>query len=79
MDAPPISRRISNLFELLNPLYQFMTDSPYVQRAGEPGICDFVVGNPHELPLPDFVSALTGSSLVWFGAGPSRMTLCPAE
>jgi aspartate aminotransferase len=58
MNTQPISRRISNLFELLNPLYRFMTDSPYVRRANEPGICDFVVGNPHEMPLPDFVSAL---------------------
>jgi aspartate aminotransferase len=58
MNTKPTSQRISNLFELLNPLYQFMTNSPYVRRAGEPDICDFVVGNPHEMPLPDFVSAL---------------------
>jgi aspartate aminotransferase len=58
MNASPLSQRISNLLELLNPLYQFMTNSTYVHRANEPGICDFVVGNPHEMPLPDFVSAL---------------------
>ncbi len=58
MNASPLSQRISNLLKLLNPLYQFMTNSTYVRRANEPGICDFVVGNPHEVPLPDFVSAL---------------------
>jgi aspartate aminotransferase len=58
MTTQPISRRIASLLELLNPLYQFMTTSTYVRRAHEPGICDFVVGNPHEMPLPEFASAL---------------------
>lgn len=58
MTTQPISRRTASLLELLNPLYQFMTTSAYVRRAHEPGICDFVVGNPHEMPLPEFVSAL---------------------
>jgi aspartate aminotransferase len=26
--------------------------------VGEPGICDFTIGNPHEMPLPAFVEAL---------------------
>ncbi|HTP11526.1 MAG TPA: aminotransferase class I/II-fold pyridoxal phosphate-dependent enzyme [Anaerolineae bacterium] len=58
MSTSSISKRISNLLEVLNPLYQFMTASSYAQRGHEPGICDFVVGNPHEMPLPDFVAAL---------------------
>ncbi len=58
MTTLPISQRIASLLELLDPLYQFMTTSAYVRRAHEPGICDFVVGNPHEMPLPQFVEAL---------------------
>lgn len=58
MNAPSISHRLSNLLTLLEPLYRFMVESAYAHRRDEPGICDFVVGNPHELPLPDFVSAL---------------------
>jgi aspartate aminotransferase len=35
-----------------------MTQSAYAQRQGQPGISDFVVGNPHEMPLPGFSDAL---------------------
>jgi aspartate aminotransferase len=37
---------------------EFLTQSEWARRAGEPGIADFVVGNPHEMPLAGFVSAL---------------------
>jgi aspartate aminotransferase len=31
---------------------------PYFERAGDPGIADFVFGNPHEMPLPGLVETL---------------------
>jgi aspartate aminotransferase len=37
---------------------RFFTDSPYARLVDQPGIHDFAIGNPHELALPDFVSAL---------------------
>ena len=37
---------------------QFYFASRYGQRRGEPGICDFTFGNPHEMPLEGFVAAL---------------------
>lgn len=58
MNTSPISQRLSSLLTLLNPLYQFMTASAYARRQHEPGICDFVVGNPQEMPLPAFVDSL---------------------
>jgi aspartate aminotransferase len=58
MNSIPTSHRISNLLTLLEPLYHFMVGSAYARHRNDPGICDFVVGNPHEMPLPDFVSAL---------------------
>ncbi len=58
MNTPPISQRISNLLSLLEPMYRFQIESTYSRRMHEPGICDFVVGNPHEMPLPEFVAAL---------------------
>ncbi len=58
MNTSSISHRISSLLTLLDPLYRFMVESTYAYRRNEPGIRDFVVGNPHEMPLPDFVSAL---------------------
>jgi aspartate aminotransferase len=66
-----VSQRITQVMARLAPVAQFFTASAYARRAGEPGICDFAVGNPHELALPGFVEAL-GRSIVpqnnaWFG------------
>ena len=36
----------------------FFTTSAYSRRAGEPGISDFVAGNPQEMAVPGFVDAL---------------------
>ena len=36
----------------------FYFTSRYGQRRGEPGICDFTFGNPHEMPLEGLVTAL---------------------
>jgi aspartate aminotransferase len=37
---------------------RFFTESAWARRAGEPGICDFSIGNPHEMPARAFVEAL---------------------
>lgn len=58
MTASPISRRMAGLSKTLAPVMRFFTESEYAKRSGEPGICDFAVGNPHEPALPDFVDAL---------------------
>jgi aspartate aminotransferase len=52
------SRRIRQLMDVLAPVYRFFIDSPYARHAGEPGIYDFAIGNPHEPALPEFVGAL---------------------
>lgn len=36
----------------------FYFGSRYGQRRGDPEICDFTFGNPHEMPLPGLVEAL---------------------
>jgi len=53
-----MSRRMVEITTMLGPLFQFFTASAWAQRIGEPAICDFVVGNPHERPLPGFAEAL---------------------
>jgi len=40
------------------PIAAFFNDSRWRERLGEPGICDFALGNPQEMPLPGFVEAL---------------------
>jgi aspartate aminotransferase len=38
--------------------FTFLTQSTWATRTGDPTICDFVVGNPHDMPLPEFSAAL---------------------
>src|SRR5437016_3217023 len=41
----------------------FYMTSRYGERRGEPGICDFTFGNPHEMPLDGIVTALRDRAL----------------
>src|SRR5690606_1197383 len=49
----------------------FFTESAWAHHRDDPGIADFVFGNPHEMPLPDFVGALERGlpprDAMWFG------------
>jgi aspartate aminotransferase len=53
-----VSRRIQEVYGRTAPVLAFLTESTWARRQGEPGISDFVVGNPHEMPLPSYVEAL---------------------
>ena len=52
------SQRIDNLIDVMAPVNDFFLNSTWAERAGDPEICDFVVGNPHEMPLRGFTDAL---------------------
>jgi aspartate aminotransferase len=54
----PVSKRLNALQSGLQPLLDFLTNSTYAKRVGEPGVCDFALGNPQEMPLPGLVSAI---------------------
>jgi len=58
MSALPVANRISQLSAAMQPFMQFMRDSPYLERAAEPGISDFAIGNPHEMPMAEFTTIL---------------------
>src|ERR1044071_7791951 len=53
-----ISQRIAQMMDRLGPVAHFFTASTYARRVGEPGICDFAVGNPPEMALPGLVQPL---------------------
>jgi aspartate aminotransferase len=53
-----ISRHMRAQLDNLAPLMRFINESAWSRRQGEPGISDFVAGNPHEPPIPEFVDAL---------------------
>src|SRR5438552_2783717 len=67
----PMSGQIAGLLATIAPLGQFFRGSRWAQRAGDPTICDFVVGNPHELPLAGITTALQRAAVPqnkdWFG------------
>lgn len=53
-----ISQRIQAVLGASAPIFRFATGEWYTRYAGRPGICDFVFGNPHEMPLEGFTNAL---------------------
>ncbi|HYY16658.1 MAG TPA: aminotransferase class I/II-fold pyridoxal phosphate-dependent enzyme, partial [Gammaproteobacteria bacterium] len=53
------SQPMRNALKSVEPLFRFfMTDSAYSRRKNDPGISNFVLGNPQEMPLPGFTQAL---------------------
>ena len=54
----PVSKRIATLQQNLRLLLEFLHDSAHARRSGEPGIADFVFGNPQEMPLEGLVDAI---------------------
>jgi len=53
-----VSRRIADLQASLQPLLAFLNESDHAKRIGDPTICDFVFGNPHEMPLDGLVESI---------------------
>src|SRR6476660_3253905 len=58
MATEPVSRRIEGIAATLAPTLRFFTTSTWARRQGDPGIADFALGNPHEMPLLAFANAL---------------------
>lgn len=53
------SERMAATYRAMAPFMGFFRDSAWSRRDPDhPDNCDFVFGNPHELPLPGFVEAL---------------------
>ena len=58
MSAAPISGRIAELLSDQRELFSFLNSSPIMEKRGGEGISDFIFGNPHDMPLPEFSEAL---------------------
>lgn len=57
-----VTRRVSAALGAMSPFLRLLQDSAWSRReADHPDTCDFVFGNPHEMPLPGFVAALEHS------------------
>jgi aspartate aminotransferase len=70
MTGRRISRQMRAQLDDLAPLMRFFTESAWSKREGDEGISDFVAGNPHEPPLPEFVESLREATVprsdTWF-------------
>ncbi|WP_114948307.1 aminotransferase class I/II-fold pyridoxal phosphate-dependent enzyme [Microvirga calopogonii] len=53
-----VSNRVRAAADSFEPIRRFYFHSRYAERRGEPAICDFTFGNPHEMPLPGLVDAI---------------------
>lgn len=49
--------RLAQVMSSMRPFLQFMFSSTFTGRQGDPTICDFVFGNPHEMPLEALTDA----------------------
>ena len=56
--ASLVSRRSAVIRERLAPVLSILTDPLFEARLADPVACDFLFGNPQEMPLPGFVDAL---------------------
>ena len=53
-----VSERICAADAAFAAVRDFYLTSRYGKRRGDPSICDLTFGNPHEMPLAGFVTAL---------------------
>jgi aspartate aminotransferase len=71
--ALPVSPAIAAAIQACGPFFEFFTTSPWLDRVGEPTVCDFVAGNPQEMALPGFVAAIREAAVPksadWFAYG----------
>ena len=73
MSDRPVSERSVRIGDAapFRMLFEFARKSGYQERRLEPGVLDFTFGDPHEMPLPEYVEALRASAVVRSGKGPA--------
>lgn len=62
MNTNVVSRRVQVLSETIAPLTRFLNESTWAKSEQQHRVCDFTFGNPHEMPLNQYVEALQKSS-----------------
>ena len=62
MTAQIVSHRIAAI-HAATPVLEFLIASPQARRQHEPGVANFLAGNPQQMPLPGYVEALRNWSV----------------
>lgn len=52
------AQQISNAIASMESFLWFTNESPYARLVNKPGVCDFALENPDEMPLPELGNAL---------------------
>ncbi|MDQ3898536.1 MAG: aminotransferase class I/II-fold pyridoxal phosphate-dependent enzyme, partial [Actinomycetota bacterium] len=63
MTEAPVSQHLDAVQLASAPFIEFLTSSSWSRRMGSPDICDFVAGNPHDMPMPEYVEAIRRASV----------------
>jgi len=75
-----ISEHLQAVHAASRPFLEFLAGSSWGRARGTAGICDFVVGNPQEMPLPGYVEALQRAIIPqdcnWFGYKTNELLAC---
>lgn len=75
-----ISKEVAEALQADVPFFDFIQNSEWAKRQGEPGNCEFVTGEPQEMALPAFVDAVARWSKPadphWFGYKTSDPAAC---
>ena len=63
MIEAPVSQHLAAVQTASAPFIEFLTTSVWSKRMGSDGICDFVAGNPQDMPIPEYVDAIRRASI----------------
>lgn len=58
-----VSSKIAAVLKSIGPFMQFTASSDWALRRFEPGICDLVFGNPHDMPIDGYSEALRAAAV----------------
>ena len=58
------ARQMGKVMDSIQLLLNFMNDLPYARLRDEPGVADFALGNPHEMPEYFRISLTANDAMV---------------
>ena len=58
MEQNPVAKHVLQAGQSVATLMAYLSSAEYLHRSDDPANCDFVFGNPNDMPLPGFVDAL---------------------
>lgn len=58
LNAQPVSKRMLRAMHVAGPIMEYISDPRLGEHRKDPAACDFLLGDPHELPLAGYTAAL---------------------